>query len=117
VRTIVGHVLDTDSITFKFNDGSVVTVRFPPATVVNAKACAIAQLVAQQFLNNLKPTGRWEGKIDWTGDTESHPLSYRPANRIPNWIRALVAAALAILMSLLVLRCVFSEWAEGLLGV
>jgi hypothetical protein len=117
VRTIVSQVLDTDSITFRFNDGSVVTVCFRSATALNANACLIAQMVAQQFLNNLKPTGRWEGKIDWTGDTDSRPSNYRPANRIPNWIRALVAAALAILMSLLVLRCVFSEWAEGLLGV
>jgi hypothetical protein len=117
VRTIVSQFLDTDSITFRFNDGSVVTVCFQPATVVNAQACVIAQMVAQQFLNNLKPTGRWEGQIDWTGDTERRPLNDRPANRIPNWIRALVAAALAILVSLLVLRCVFSEWAEGLLGV
>jgi hypothetical protein len=119
VRTIVSQVLGTDSITFRFNDGSVVWVCFQPATVLDANARVIARMVAQQFLNNLKPTGRWERKIDRAGNTESLPSNCRYANRTPNWIQALVAAALVILMwrSLLVLHSVFREWADGLLGM
>jgi hypothetical protein len=59
VRTIVSQVLGTDSITFRFDDGSVVWVCFRPATVVDANARVIARMVAQQFLNNLEPTPRW----------------------------------------------------------
>jgi hypothetical protein len=119
VRTIVSQVLGTDSITFRFDDGSVVWVCFRPATVVDANARVIARATAQQFLNNLKPTGRWEEKIDGAGNIESLPSNRRFANRIPNWIQAIVAAALVILMwrSLLMLRCVLREWADGLLGV
>jgi hypothetical protein len=119
VRTIVSQVLGTDSITFRFDDGSVVWVCFRPATVVDANARIIARMVAQQFLNNLNPTGRWGRNIDRAGNTESLQSNCRYANRIPNWIQALVAAILVILMlqSLLTLRCVLREWADGLLGV
>jgi hypothetical protein len=118
VRTIVSQVLGTDSITFRFDDGSVVWVCFRPATVVDANARIIARMVAQQFLNNLKPTGKWGMNMDGAGNTEtSLPSNWRYANRIPNWIQALVAAVLVILIWLLMLCCVLPEWADGLLGV
>jgi hypothetical protein len=74
VRKIVSEVLGTDSITFMFDDGSVVWVCFQPATAVDANACVIARMTAQHFLNTLNPTGRWEGKIDGAGNILESPI-------------------------------------------
>lgn len=75
MREIVSEAISTDSATYVFNDGSVVWVRFRPATIVDANSCAIARLTANRFLNSLNPVGRWEGKIDGTGNILESPIT------------------------------------------
>jgi unsaturated pyranuronate lyase len=65
---------------FRFDDGSVVWVCFRPATVVDANARVMARVTAQQFLNNLKPTGRWEEKMPFVNTN-----NLRVIKRLPGW--------------------------------
>jgi hypothetical protein len=74
VREIVSEAPSTDSAAYIFNDGSVVWVCFRPATTADAHSCAIARMAAQRFLNTLNPAGRWEGKIDGSGNILESPI-------------------------------------------
>jgi hypothetical protein len=74
MREIVHETTGTNSVTYKFNDGSVVWVCFKPATAVDANAYTMARMTAQRFLNTLNPAGRWEGKIDGAGNILESPI-------------------------------------------
>jgi hypothetical protein len=74
MREIINEARSAHSVAFTFDDGSVVWVCFQPTTVADGNAYAKARIRAQQFLNTLNPTSRWEGKIDGAGNILESPI-------------------------------------------
>jgi len=74
MREIVSEVPNTDSVTYMFDDSSVVWVVFQQGGVVNSNTYEMARRAARNFLNNLNPPARWEGKIDGAGNILESPI-------------------------------------------
>jgi hypothetical protein len=74
MREIINQVIATDSVTYMFDDGSVVWICLQPTTAVNEQTLMTARNTAYRFLNNLNPAGRWEGKIDGAGNILESPI-------------------------------------------
>ena len=72
MREIVSEVPNTDSVTYLFDDSSVVWVVFQQGSVVNTYG--MARRAARNFLHNLNPPARWEGKIDGAGNILASPI-------------------------------------------
>jgi len=74
MREIVSEVPNTDSVTYMFDDSSVVWVVLQQGGVVNSNTYEMARRAARNFLNNLNPPARWEGKIDGAGNILESPI-------------------------------------------
>ena len=74
VREVFSENVDLDSVTFLFNDGSVISVSLDVSKVVDAQCYATARKTAHQFLDALGDDDRWEGKIDFEGNILQSPV-------------------------------------------
>jgi len=65
---------NTDSVAYMLDDSSGGWVVFQQGRVVNSKTYEMARTAARNFLNNLNPPARWEGKIDGAGNILESPI-------------------------------------------